>query len=387
MKAARRVRVLVALVASLALAGPASAAASDGASGFFHVLNVQNGIMHLLVSVTPGSGACQPLGSINDCDWYAYVDVESAPGGNCALYATGDPSGTLSSQTDANPQSASEPLDAQVASGQCMLILRYDDLSGASQILAQQPYTFPSPSATFTDVNGTPPVAGSLFGSLSASASVVLSEPVCPSDGACSWFGYVIIEPASVGCPAEIAPGAGPTPVWVGDVLDSPGTEGATLSHGWSITAGPLLWCGYIDGPGVQGSGASLVGQATYTSPFAGPPPPPVPPPAPAPTSKPKPKYTMTLANIRGWAWSAAVDQFYRARASTRLTAFRVRGCTKSGSGRFRCTVSWRKNLYAFAGTVTMGGLNGRTGHFEFGFSLTRRNTMTGTRKSITVRY
>jgi hypothetical protein len=370
------------LLASLALLlVPASAAATGGASGSFQILGVQNGVMQLSVTVTPGPGACESLGGIADCDWYAVVDVENAPGGNCQLYATSDPSGTLGSQTNGDAQTAQEPLDTQVAAGQCMLTLQYNDISGDSEVLAQQAYTFPAPTATFSGVSGTTPVADSVI----ASASVTLSEPICPSDGACAWFGFVLAEPASSGCPAELAPDSGPAAVWVGSVLDSPGTENATVSQEWDISSGPLLWCGYIDGPGVPGSGAGLVGQATYTPPT---PTQSTPQPSPqSPTSTPKPEFTMTLGNIRKWAWSAAVDRFYGARSATKLSAFRVSNCKRLSTGRFRCNVSWQKKPYAFAGTVTMGNLNGTTGHFEFGFSLNRRNMSTGTTTQVKVAY
>jgi hypothetical protein len=81
------------------------------------------------------------------------------------------------------------------------------------------------------------------------------------------------------------------------------------------------------------------------------------------------------------------VDYFYRGRGNTKLTAFRVKSCKKLSSGRFRCSVSWQKRPYAFAGAVTMGGVNPRTGSFQFGFSLTRRNLKTGARKHINVAY
>jgi len=367
------------ILAAFALAAPASAAADDGASGSFEILSVQSGVMQLSITVSPGSAACEVgFGGISDCDWYAYVDVENAPGGNCQLYAPSDPSGDLGSQTNGDPQTAQEPLITQVASGQCMLTLRYVDISGANDVLAQQPYTFPSPAAIFTDVTGTASGTGPFL----ATASATLSEPICPSDGACSWFGFVVAEPASTGCPASIDPGSGPAPVWVGAVLDGPGAENADLSQVWNTAAGPLVWCGYIDGPGAPEAGAGLFGQATYTPPASQPPPS-----SPAPTATPQPKYTMTLANIRTWALSAVLDQFYGGRGSTKLTAFRTTGCKKLGSGRFRCIVSWRKKPYTFAGTVTTGHVNVNTGHFEFGFSLTRRNLKTGARKHINVAY
>lgn len=274
------------IAACLSFMAPTSAVADDGATGSFQVLSVQNGIMHLSISVTPGSGACESVLGVSVCDWYAFVDVESAPGGNCQLYATSDPSGSLSSQANADPQTAEEPLVTQVASGQCMLTLRYNDLSGSGQVLAQQPYTFPSPNASFTAVSGNTSSPGPF---LLATASVTLSEPICPSDGACSWFGFVVAEPASTGCPAAVDPGYGPTAVWVGQVLDGPGTESASVSQVWNTAAGPLLWCGYIDGPGAPGAGAGLFGQATYTPPSL----PAAPSPSsPAPTPTPKPKYT-----------------------------------------------------------------------------------------------
>ena len=137
---------LRAILAVFALAAPASAAADDGASGSFEILSVQSGVMRLSITVSPGSAACEVgFGGISDCDWYAYVDVENAPGGNCQLYAPSDPSGDLGSQTNGDPQTAQEPLVTQVASGQCMLTLRYVDISGANDVLAQQPYTFPLP--------------------------------------------------------------------------------------------------------------------------------------------------------------------------------------------------------------------------------------------------
>ena len=378
------VRAVLAVAVLIALAVPASAGASTGATGSFQILGVQNGLMQLSVTVNPGPGACEPLGSIEDCDWYAYVDVENAPGGNCQLYASSDPSGTLSSQTNSDPQTAQELLDTQVASGRCILTLLYNDISGDHEVLAQQPYTFPAPAATFSGVSGGTPVAGTII----ASVSATLSEPICPSDGACAWFGFVVAKPASSGCPQEIDPGFGPAPVWVGPVLDSPGTESAVLTQDWNIGAGPLLWCGYIDGPGVPGTGAGLVGQATYT-----PPPPPVssspssPSSPTAPTATPEPKYTMTLANIRAWALSAVLDRFYGARARTELKAFQLKGCKRLTSGRFRCGVSWQKTPYAFTGNVTVGNLDGQTGRFRFGFSLTRRNARTGVRKHISVSY
>jgi hypothetical protein len=257
----RRAGAVLAVLTGLAMTSPASASPA-GASGSFQVLGVQNGVMQLSVTVNPGPGACESIGSTLACDWYALVDVESAPGSSCTLYATSDPSGTLGSQANGAPQTAQVPLVTQVASGNCLLTLRYNDLAG-TQVLAQQPYSFPGPAATFSGVTGTTPLAGDLV----ASASVTLSEPICPSDGACAWFGFVIAEPASVGCPAAITPGSGPAPIWVGDVLDSPGTESATLSQGWNLSSGPLLWCGYIDGPGAPGAGAGLFGQATYTRP------------------------------------------------------------------------------------------------------------------------
>jgi hypothetical protein len=224
-------------------------------------------------------------------------------------------------------------------------------------------------------------------GSLLATASVTLSEPICPSNGACAWFGFVVAEPASTGCPAAIDPGYGPAPVWVGQVLDGPGTVSAVLSQGWNTVAGSLVWCGYIDGPGAPGVGAGLFGQATYTSPPAQPSLPSASSPAPAATPRPKPKYAMTLANIRSWALSAVLDQFYAGRARTKLTSFRAAGCTKLSSGRFRCKVAWTKKPYAFTGTVTMGNVNARTGHFQFGLTLTRRDLKTGARKHIHVTY
>ena len=197
------------ILAVFALAAPASAAADDGASGSFEILSVQSGVMQLSITVSPGSAACEVgFGGISDCDWYAYVDVENAPGGNCQLYAPSDPSGDLGSQTNGDPQTAQEPLVTQVASGQCMLTLRYVDISGANDVLAQQPYTFSSPAAIFTDVTGTASGTGPFL----ATASATLSEPICPSDGACSWFGFVVAEPASTGCPASIDPGSGPAP-------------------------------------------------------------------------------------------------------------------------------------------------------------------------------
>jgi hypothetical protein len=62
----------------------------------------------------------------------------------------------------------------------------------------------------------------------------------------------------------------------------------------------------------------------------------------------------------------AAVDKFYGARGSTKLTGFRVHGCKKLSSGRFRCNVSWQKKPYTYTGSVTMGNVNAKTGHFRF---------------------
>ena len=98
-------------------------------------------------------------------------------------------------------------------------------------------------------------------------------------------------------------------------------------------------------------------------------------------------KYVITSSNVRAWAWAAVVDQFYGARSATKLTAFRVTHCAKQRSGRFRCHVSWRKSQYAFAGTVTAGSVNPRTGQFKFGFSLLRRNTHTGAKKRVNLAY
>lgn len=89
----------------------------------------------------------------------------------------------------------------------------------------------------------------------------------------------------------------------------------------------------------------------------------------------------MTLGNIREWVWSAVIDQFYGPRHATKVTAFRVAHCAKQRSGRFRCGASWKRKPYAFAGTVTIGSLNPSTGRFRSGFSLVRRNTLTGAKR------
>ena len=102
--------------------------------------------------------------------------------------------GRSGSQTDGDSQTAQVPLVASVASGACTLTLSYHDLLG-SKVLAQTPYAFPSPNATFQDVGA----SGQTQTTVSISANVVVSEPICPSDGACSWFGLVTVEPASSG--------------------------------------------------------------------------------------------------------------------------------------------------------------------------------------------
>jgi hypothetical protein len=127
-----------------------------------------------------------------------------------------------------------------------------------------------------------------------------LTEPICPSSGACARFGWVDREPPATGCPATLAAGADPAPEWVGPVLNWPGTETAYVTIVTDVSAAPFLWCGYIEGPGVPGSGGSLVGQVLVTPPpdaTAGAlptPPPATPTPGPAP-SPPKPN-----APIRG---------------------------------------------------------------------------------------
>jgi hypothetical protein len=127
--------------------GSAVARADTTASGSIQVLGESNGLVQLSVSVTPGSGACEMIGGSNDCDWYAYVDVEPAAGSNCELYYSCDDSGTLSSQTDDDPQSEQSYLDAQVVTGMRVLTLRDADLSHSSTtVLAQQPYTFEAPT-------------------------------------------------------------------------------------------------------------------------------------------------------------------------------------------------------------------------------------------------
>jgi hypothetical protein len=94
-------------------------------------------------------------------------------------------------------------------------------------------------------------------------------------------------------------------------------------------------------------------------------------------------KRVMTLSNIGDWVSAAVIDQFYSGHRGTELTAFRVSHCAKDRSGRFRCDVSWKRAPYAFAGTVTVGGLNPSTGHFRSGFTLIRRNTLTGGKKRV----
>ena len=274
-----------------------------------------------------------------------------------------------------------------VVSGQCVLTLLYSNRAGQGQVLAQQLYTFPGPTATFSDLMVTQPLAGSWI----FTGVATLSEPICPSSGACSWSGFVVVEPAGVGCPPALAPGSGPAALWAGPARDSPGTESGTVSEVWDWDTSPagFDWCGYIDGPGAPAAGAGLAGEWPVTSP----PPPVTPAPAspPTPTSSgapnSKPKYTMTLSNLRTWVWSAAVEQFYGSRTKTKLAVFRVKECRSLSSGRFRCTLSWQKKPYAFAGTATVGNLNPTTGSFRFGLSIVRRDQATGARKRINIPY
>lgn len=89
-------------------------------------------------------------------------------------------------------------------------------------------------------------------------------------------------------------------------------------------------------------------------------------------------KLVIRLDNVRQWVRSAVIGRFYGGRAATKLTAFRVSHCSKQRSGRFRCSVSWQRPPYSFAGTVTVGSLNATTGHFRSAFALVRRNLRTG---------
>ncbi len=98
-------------------------------------------------------------------------------------------------------------------------------------------------------------------------------------------------------------------------------------------------------------------------------------------------KYKLTVANAGQWARSAVITRLYGARKSTKLTGFRVFGCVKLSGGRLRCRVSWRKVPYSYSGTITLGNLNPTTGKFQSSLSLVRRNTHTGIKKRITLRY
>lgn len=365
---------------------PSVAVASDGATGSFQVLGLQNGAMSLSITVDPGSGACQSLNGKTNCDWSAYVEpVSYPPVGVCTMYPSADPSGALESHANAAPQTAQESMVTNVVSGECVLNLYYTDGAGQAQILAQELYRFPGPTATFS-FSAFPemPLGG---GNWSVPATVTLSEPICPSSGGCSWFGFVITEPSGVGCPLTLAPGSGPTPLWTSPTLDAPGTESAEVSLAWNWNTSPsgFDWCGYINGPAAATTGAGLVGESPDTSA----PPVPMPPPASINSSRPahKPKYTMTLSDLPSWMRAVAVDNFYRARRTTRLAAFHVTDCRRQHDGRFRCRVSWRKHPYAFAGTVTVGDLDPTTGHFGFGLAIVRGDQATGTRKRIHVPY
>lgn len=97
-------------------------------------------------------------------------------------------------------------------------------------------------------------------------------------------------------------------------------------------------------------------------------------------------KNTITLKNIRQWMVTAVQIRFYHANQNAKPSAFHLSKCSREKSGRFRCDVSWKRAPYVYSGTATIGSLN-KKGHFRSGFTLTRRNTLTGKKTRITIKY
>ncbi len=98
------------------------------------------------------------------------------------------------------------------------------------------------------------------------------------------------------------------------------------------------------------------------------------------------PKYLINLRNAPGWAMRAVEDAFYHSRRH-RPAAFKIRQCTQiqSPAGYFGCFLAWRDTAYAYAGAVSVGNVNPRTGTFDLAFEVTRTNRHTHARKRIVI--
>jgi hypothetical protein len=107
--------------------------------------------------------------------------------------------------------------------------------------------------------------------------------------------------------------------------------------------------------------------------------------PAPPPPPPPPKTYTMALYNLRSYARWTVLDDFYASKDIRGMPAgLRVWNCKKlKQAGWFRCRLSWRRGIYTFAGGITMGAVNRKTGDFRSGGTVIRTNTKTHARKRV----
>ncbi|HYB23057.1 MAG TPA: hypothetical protein VED41_04620 [Solirubrobacteraceae bacterium] len=246
-------------------------------------------------------------------------------------------------------------------------------------LLASAAYEYPSPSGSISKIvdETFKPPGNELQVTLQVAEPYAFSEVGEPRWG---WWTDVSALPGEVACPANAASEG---LVHVGSVVRS---AYSVLPEVFSFlpasTAGKLTLCLYVKIVNAPEAGEWQVARTVYTFPTL-PAATPIPSTATPSPGAEKPNYPALTRTTAPAVIKTAVA-FHFKYAPTR---FRAAHCTRRGSGRYRCTVSWRHGPYALAGTVEVGNFNVYTGLYTYGFRLVQINLQTHQRRTLIVRY